>query len=195
MTNEELLALIRQLVADARAESVAIAKLAAVNVAGALAAADQATAGAQAGVAGARTVSNTEQARDSTLVNQLDSLTGLIQKQVDSDVDTPEAWKANIKRTYDVHQTYDMETALRNRAHFDNAVLAYQTHVGNLNHYTLQALANNQNQSNLANLQGVAHRDIAIDREWNINETDLAAKSAAVLTDAALSKAVKTIAA
>jgi len=49
---------------------------------------------------------------------------------------------------------------------------------------TVTNLANNQNQSNLNNT-------LSIDRAWNINETDLAAKSAAIITDAVLAVIAK----
>ena len=164
MTNEELIAAMSSLVS--RAEAAAANANAAATTANA--AADQATAGASSSVAGARTQSNTE------------TDTGAIDRQVDSDIGVEEAWAANVKRTYDVHQTYDLETKGRNRLHFDNAIVEMQKHLANVNHLSLQALTNNQNASQLS-----------IDRMWNINETDLAAKSAAALTDAILAELVK----
>lgn len=172
MTNDELLDAMTKLVA--RAEAAAANANASATTA--TAAANQATAGASGGVAGARTQSNVEAALD----RAMSTVQQLQQTQVESDIDTPEAWKANVKRTYDVHQTYDLEGMSRNRLHFDNAITELQKHVANVNHLTLQALTNNQNASQLS-----------IDRMWNINETDLAAKSAAVLTDAILAELVR----
>jgi len=171
MTDKELLVVLNAAIADARAAA------AAANTAAA--SANQASAGSAAGVAGARTQSNVEQADVSK------SALNVIADQVESDIDTPEAWKANVKRTYDVHQSADMESFSRNRVHFDGMVTQLQTHLANINQLTLQSLANNQNQSNLNNT-------LSIDRSWNINETDLSAKSAAVLTDAILSRAAIT---
>ena len=145
-------------------------------IAKATAAATQATGGASAGIAGARTQSNKE----------IDSGTESVFKtiQQDSDIGVPEAWSANVKRTYDLYQTYDVETQVQNRHHYNTLVTQLQTHLGNLNQLTITNLANNQNQSNLNNTLG-------IDRGWNINETDLAAKSVALLTDAVLAEVVK----
>ena len=189
MTNEELLDAVRKMVGDAMSQATAAVTNAnaaintAANAATVAANAAQASAGAQAGVAGARTQSNIESAVDRAM--------STISQQVESDIDSPEAWKANLKRTYDIHQTDERESFSRNRLHFDNMLTQLQTHVANLNQMTIQSLANNQNQSNLGNLQAIAHRDLATDREWNINETDLSAKSAAVLSDAILAGVAK----
>jgi hypothetical protein len=174
MTNEELLVVINAAIADARAAA------AAANVAAA--AANQASSGAAAGVAGARTQSNVEQAAVT------DAMLKSISQQTESDINVPEAWQANVKRTYDVHQSVDIESMQRNRVHFDAMITQQATHLANLNQLTLQSLANNQNQSNLANTQAINSQALSIDRQWNINETDLSAKSAAVLTDAILSR-------
>lgn len=186
LSNEELVKMFTAAIAAANA-AAANANAAAAT---ANAAANQASSGAVAGVAGARTQSNVE--AQSAVADAVKNTLDVIQNQVDSDVDTTEAWKANIKRTYDVHQTMDVESANRNRVHFDSMITQMQTHLANLNQLTLQSLANNQNQSNLANTQAINTQALSIDREWNINETDLSAKSAAVLTDAILSKVVVT---
>ena len=147
-------------------------------IAKATSASAQASGGAAAGVTGARTVSNKE----------IDSGTESVFKTVqqDSDIGVPEAWSANVKRTYDVHQSYDMETQMQNRQHYNTLVTQLQSHLGNLNQLTITNLANNQNQSNLNNTLG-------IDRSWNLNETDLAAKSVAILTDAVLAEVLKKV--
>lgn len=174
-----LLQLLEQIrAATAAATAAAVNANAAANTANA--AANQASSGAAAGVAGARTQSNVESALD----RAMSTVQQLQQTQVESDIDTPEAWKANVKRTYDIHQTYDLEGMNRNRLHFDNAIIEYQTHVKNTNQLTLQALSNNQNQSNTGN-------GMLIDRTWNINETDLAAKAAAIATDAIWAKLIE----
>jgi len=153
MNNDELLKRIEDAIASAKVEA-ANANAAATT---ANAAADQASAGAAAGVAGARTQSNKE----------VDSGTETVFKSVqqDSDIGIPEAWSANVKRTYDVHQSDDFEAKMRNRIQFDAIVSEQTKHLANLNQLTLQSLANNQNQSNLNNT-------LSIDRSWNVNETD-----------------------
>jgi hypothetical protein len=167
-TEIELLQELKDAIAQAKAEA-ANANAAATT---ANAAADQASAGALGGVAGARTQSNAEQAS----VN--DTIFKSVQQ--DSDIGIPEAWSANVKRTYDLHQTDDFEARMRNRVQFD-AIISEQTkHLANLNQLTLQSLANNQNQSNLNNT-------LSIDRSWNVNETD----AFAVLLNKVVSDAVK----
>lgn len=153
VTDAELLAQLTAAIAEARA-AAANANVAAANAA-------QATAGASAGVAGARTQSNVEAALD----RAMSTVQQLQQTQVESDIDTPEAWKANVKRTYDVHQSYDMESMQRNRLHFDSLFSEQTKHLAALNQLTIQAISNNQNQSNLNNT-------LSIDRSWNVNETD-----------------------
>ena len=157
---------------DAIAKAEAAAANASAAATTANAAADQASAGSAAGVAGARTQSNAEQAS----VN--DTIFKSVQQ--DSDIGIPEAWSANVKRTYDLHQTDDFEARMRNRVQFD-AIISEQTkHLANLNQLTLQSLANNQNQSNLNNT-------LSIDRSWNVNETD----AFAVLLNKVVGDAVK----
>lgn len=73
----------------------------------------------------------------------------------------------NAKRTYDEYQDIALASARRSQSHLDT-----------LNQLSVQALQNavetanliGKNTSETANLtgkQGVAHRDIAIDNEWN----------------------------
>ena len=170
MTNEELLAAITSL--TVRAEAAAANANAAATTANA--SANQASAGSAGGVAGARTQSNTEASQIAT--------------NVDSDIGINEAWSVNNKRTYDVHQSLDVEAMQRNRVHFDALVSQQLKHVANLDHMTMQALANNQNQSNLNNT-------LSIDRSWNVNETDAFATTlAAKVADTLFAKA-KTAAA
>jgi len=171
MSNDELLAQLNN--AIARAEASVVAANAAATTANAAAAANQASAGSLGGVAGARTQSNVEQA------SMNDAILKSVSQNIDSDIGVTEAWSANVKRTYDIHQTFDTEVMVRNRTHFDTMITQLQTHIANLNQMTIQSLANNQNQSNLNNT-------LSIDRSWNINETDLAAKSAAIITDKVL---------
>ena len=164
-------ALVQQL-QDAIAKATAAATNASTAATSANAAADQASSAALGGVAGARTQSNKE----------VDSGTEAIFKSVqqDSDIGIPEAWSANVKRTYDLHQSDDFEAKMRNRIQFDSIIAEQTKHLANLNQLTLQSLANNQNQSNLNNT-------LSIDRSWNVNETD----AFAVLLNKVVSEAVK----
>ena len=93
------------------------------------------------------------------------------------EVGKDEAWFANIKRTYDEFQDISLIAARRSQIDFDG-----------IRNVSLQALQNAVETANMIGKQAVAHRDIAIDREWNVNETDafatvLAAKIATELNE------------
>jgi len=72
-----------------------------------------------------------------------------------------EAWFANIKRTYDEFQDLALVAARRSQLDFDS-----------IRNVSLQLLQNAVTTSDMIAKQAIAHRDIAIDREWNVNETD-----------------------
>lgn len=135
----------------------AVAQVANANAAGSTSntSANQNSAGSGAAVADSRTRSNIEDI------------------QVGSDINVPEGWSSHA-----------LEATQKNRVHFDNMVSQQLTHVANLNHLTLQALSNNQNQSNLGNL-------LALDRSWNVNETDAYATILAAKIAESLMKGAK----
>ena len=172
MSSEELIQYFDNAIAKA------IASVASANAGAVTAQAGAGQAGAGVGASNARTQSNSETDTDKTVS------TGQTFENVDSDINVIEAWQANVKRTYDVHQTYDMETMGRNRLHFDELIAQKHKHLANLDHMTLQALANNQNQSNLNNTLG-------IDRAWNVNETDAFAVLLNKVVSEAVSKAME----
>jgi hypothetical protein len=71
------------------------------------------------------------------------------------DVGQDEAWAANIKRTYDVYQDLEIQLARRSLDHYARISVIAE-----------RILNNAANADNIANLQAIAHRDIAIDSEW-----------------------------
>ena len=77
----------------------------------------------------------------------------------------------NTKRTYDEYQEVGLESIRRSRTFADQII---------------------QNAITLAkqlDAQAVRHGDLAIDRQWNINETDFAARS--ILSDEVFKDAIK----
>lgn len=84
--------------------------------------------------------------------------------------DQTRSWNANVKRTYDVHQTHDLEGVGQRRQHFDRMVTHGLDHDNELRQLTVQAMQNAVETANMLSKQAVAHRDLAIDREWNIDE-------------------------
>jgi hypothetical protein len=88
---------------------------------------------------------------------------------------------ANVKRTYDEFQQESLESIRRNRSYVDGVLNDAKNHSNNLNNVAIQALQNaveNANfkakncldTANLINKQAAAHRDIAIDNEWGIDQ-------------------------
>jgi len=66
---------------------------------------------------------------------------------------------ANMKRTYDLHQTLDTK-----------AINDANKHAAVLDNLATQALQNAIETANMVSKQAVRHGDIAIDREWNVDE-------------------------
>ena len=82
---------------------------------------------------------------------------------------------ANKKRTADQLQSVDLSALSGDRGRRDT-----------LDNLMAQALQNAIETANMVSKQAVRHSDIAIDRQWNINETDnMAAVVAAVMAEMA----------
>ena len=72
----------------------------------------------------------------------------------------------NAKRSYDQSQTTD---------HFTQ--YGDMNHRQNLNNLAVQAMQNAIDTANMVNKQAVRHSDLAIDRQWNLDEQALVLKS------------------
>ena len=81
-----------------------------------------------------------------------------------------EAWFANIKRTYDEYQHESLESVRRNRSYVDKTLSDAQQHDNARQEIANQALQNAVETANMVGKQAVRHGDIAIDRQWNIDE-------------------------
>lgn len=103
------------------------------------------------------------------------------ERSAEEQLNAKELFLSNQKRTFDEFQDLSLESARRNRTYVDEVLQDSRNHSNNLNNVALQALQNaveNANfkaknildSANLCNKQAVAHRDIAIDREWNVDE-------------------------
>lgn len=84
-----------------------------------------------------------------------------------------EFWKAasqnmynNMKRTYDVYQNIEIEDGRRNRVHVDKVLSDAQLHDNDVRNVAIQALQNAVETANMISKQAVAHRDIAIENQW-----------------------------
>ena len=89
-----------------------------------------------------------------------------------------EAWFGNIKRTYDEYQHESLEGIRNGRAYITKVLHDAEQHDNVRQNIANQALQNAVETANLVGKQAVAHRDIAIDRIWNVDEVStLTAKS------------------
>ena len=83
------------------------------------------------------------------------------------------AWAANLKRTYDEFQDVSLTAARRSQVEYDA-----------VRNVSLQALQNAVETANMIGKQAVAHRDLAIDREWNVDEVSTLTAKSGVQADA-----------
>lgn len=94
------------------------------------------------------------------------------------EVGKDEAWFANIKRTYDEYQHESLESIKRNRSIVDKLISDAQQFDNQRQLLANQALQNAIETANMVSKQAVRHSDLAIDRQWNIDEvSDLSAKT------------------
>lgn len=77
------------------------------------------------------------------------------QKERSFEVGMDEAWKANIKRTYDELLDLSLTSARRAQANFDT-----------LQALTLQHMQNCIESANMVAKQAIRHGDLAIDAQW-----------------------------
>jgi hypothetical protein len=81
-----------------------------------------------------------------------------------------EMWAANIKRTYDEYQQVSLE-GIKNQQKYQEKVLSdAQQHDNARQVIANQALQNAVETANMVSKQAVRHADIAIDRQWNVDE-------------------------
>ena len=104
-----------------------------------------------------------------------------------------EAWFANIKRTYDEFQHESLESIRRNRSFIDKVLTDAQQNDNARQQIANLALSNAVDTANLVNKQAVAHRDIAIDREWNLDEVSTVASRSGVFSDAIAAAVAKAV--
>ena len=99
-----------------------------------------------------------------------------------------EAWFANVKRTYDEYQHESLESIRRNRSIVDKLVSDAQQFDNQRQTIANQSLQNAVETANMVGKQAVRHSDLAIDRQWNIDEQSYTAQT--ILNDAAFQDAI-----
>ena len=95
-----------------------------------------------------------------------------------------ESWFANIKRTYDEYQHESLESIKRNRSYIDKVLSDAQQHDNQRQTIANQALQNAVETANLTSKQAVRHADLAIDRQWNVDEVAQLVANSSIFKDA-----------
>lgn len=95
-----------------------------------------------------------------------------------------EVWFANIKRTFDEYQQLSLDLTRKLNTHFDKLISDAQQHDNGRQTIANQALQNAVETANMTAKQAVRHGDIAIDRQWNVDEVATLVAKSGVETDA-----------
>ena len=142
--------------------------------------AESAASEAAAGVGNRRTVSDAER----------DSVFDRNNQDIDTDaayalagLNDTRAWNANVKRTYD---TLDEE--------LQSGVKQAQSQLADLHTIRVQMLTNMATNADNLQKQHLAHRDIATDRTWNVDEVSALVAKSGVQADAFVALLSKSIA-
>lgn len=102
---------------------------------------------------------------------------------------------ANNKRTYDEYQHESLAQIRENRQIVDRMAQLSVDHDSQVRNVSLQALQNAVETANMVAKQAVRHSDIAIDREWNIDEVSTLSAKSGVQADTIQAIVAATVAA
>lgn len=127
------------------------------------------------------------------------------QTEREFEIGMDEAWKtnmkvlfdftfANMKRTYDEYQQASLESIKQNQSYIQKVITDLQADTEFKRNVANQALQNAVETANMVGKQAVRHADIAIDRQWNVDEVaQLVAKTAVSLDAIAAAIAAKVV--
>ena len=104
-----------------------------------------------------------------------------------------DAWFANIKRTYDEYQDLSLTQARSNQAYADKVLSDSQQHDNARQNIANQSLQNAVETANMVSKQAVRHADIAIDRQWNVDEVAQLVAKTPVFLDAIAAAVAKAV--
>ena len=104
-----------------------------------------------------------------------------------------ESWFANVKRTYDEFQQESLQTIREQRALFTKLLTDAQQNDNARQNVANQALQNAVETANMVGKQAVRHGDVAIDRQWNLDEVSTVAARSGVFSDAIAAAAAKAV--
>ena len=114
------------------------------------------------------------QSQDAMMSKMSDMLSGktdtLVSEERTYDIGEGEAWKYNMKRMADEYQHESLESIRRNRSYIDNKLSNGEQNDLFKHGVANQALQNAVETANMIGKQAVRHCDIAIDRQWNVDE-------------------------
>jgi len=130
------------------------------------------------GAATRRTVSNAE-----TDTKRMNQDIGADEANQVAMMDQTRSWNANTKQAYDT---------LVEELHA--GVKGNQNHSGNLQTIQIQMLTNMAVNADNLQKQHLAHRDIATDRTWNVDEVSALVAKSGVEADAAVALVLKAVA-
>ena len=99
-----------------------------------------------------------------------------------------EAWFANIKRSFDEYQNESLESVKNNRLLINKILTDAQQHDNTRQTIANQALQNAVETANMVGKQSVRHSDLAIDRQWNVDEQGYTAEN--ILRDSTFKDAI-----
>ena len=104
--------------------------------------------------------------------------------ETEPEIGRDEAWFANVKRTYDEYQQESLESIKRNRSYVDKVLSDGQQNDNVRQNIANQALQNAVETANMIGKQAVRHGDVAIDRQWNVDEVAALVAKTPVYLDA-----------
>jgi hypothetical protein len=103
-------------------------------------------------------------------------------------VDQSETWFANVKRIFDDYAQESLTDIREKRTFFSKLISDSEQYDNQRQVIANQALQNAVETANMVSKQAVRHADLAVDRQWNIDEEGYTAAS---ILDAMNSPAVK----
>ena len=114
--------------------------------------------------------SSTDKAQGQPNIGEREFETGKDESWASSQHSQNEAWFANVKRTYDEYQQESLETIRTQRNYLQKVLSDAQQSDNVRQNIANQALQNAVETANMVSKQAVRHGDIAIDRQWNVDE-------------------------
>ncbi len=96
-----------------------------------------------------------------------------------SNIEQSEFLVANMKRTYDAYQDLNLQ-----------ASIAAQRAAEDIHGLSVQVMQNAIESANMVSKQAIRHGDIAIDRQWNVDEVAQLVAKTPVYLDAVAAKVI-----